>query len=147
MVFSRIDLVSGFNQIRIRDKDIGNTAFNTQLGAFEWVGMPFGVCNAPSTLQRVVNNVREDQIRNFLSVYIDNILIFSKIFEEHQQHLDPVHKPLQQHQIFPCIDKSSIFQPRVLFCGYIMDKRDIHMDLEKIKVIRGWPAPTSVHEV
>ena len=109
--FSKIDIVSGFHQIRIRDQDIEKTAFSTQFAAFEWVVMPFGLCNAPSTFQRVVNDVLRDYLAIFVWVYIDDILIFSKNAEEHQQHLDLVHEFLQQHQLFPCIDKSTFFQP------------------------------------
>ena len=146
-VFSKIDLVSGFHQIRIQDEDIEKTAFNTQFGAFEWVVMPFGLCNAPSTFQRVVNDVLRDHLGIFVWVYIDDILVFSKDADEHQRHLDLVHELLRKHQLFPCIDKSTFFQSRVPFCGYIIDQDGVHMDPEKIKVIRGWPPPTTVHEV
>ena len=146
-MFSKIDLVSGFHLIRIHDEDVEKTAFNTQFGAFEWVVMPFGLRNGPSTFQRIVNDVLQDQLGTFLLVYIDNILVLSKDAEEHQRHLDLVHELLRPHQLFPCIDKSTFFQSRVPFCGYIVDKDAVHMDPEKIKVIRGWPPPTTVHEV
>ena len=146
-VFTKIELVSGFHQIRIQDEDIEKTAFNTQFGAFEWVVMPFGLCNAPSTFQRVVNDVLRDHFGIFVWVYIDDILVFSKDADEHQRHLDLVHELLRKHQLFPCIDKSTFFQSRVPFCGYIIDQDGVHMDPEKIKVIRGWPPPTTVHEV
>ena len=144
-VFSKIDLVSGFHQIRIHDEDIEKTAFNTQFGAFEWVVMPFGLCNAPLTFQRVVNDVLRVHLGIFVWVYIDGILVFSKNADE--RHLDLVHELLRQHQLFPCIDKSTLFKSRVPFCGYIIDKDGVHMDPEKIKVIQGWPRPTTVHEV
>ena len=146
-VFSKIHLVSGFHQIRIHDEDVEKTAFNTQFGAFEWVVIPFGLCNAPWTVQRVVNEVLPDHLGIFVWVYIDDILFFSKDAEEHQRHLDLVHELLRQHQLFPCIDKSTFFQSREPFCGYIVDKDGLHMDPEKIKVIRGCPPPTTVHEV
>ena len=82
----------------------------------------------------------------FVCVYIYDILLFSKDAEEHQRHLDLVHEPLRRHQLFPCIDKSMFFQSRVPFCRYIIDKDGVHKDPEKIKVIRGWPPPTTVHE-
>ena len=106
-VFSKIDLVSAFHQFRIHDEDIEKTAFNMQFGAFEWIVMPFGLCNAPSTFQRVVNDVLRDHLGIFVWVYIDDIRIFSKDDEEHQRHLDLVHELLQRHQLFPCIDKST----------------------------------------
>ena len=146
-VFSKIDLVSGFHQIRIHDGDVEKTAFNTQFGAFEWVVMPFGLCNAPSAFQLVVNDVFRDHFGIFVWVYIDDILVFSKNGDEHQRHLDLVHELLRQHQLFPCIDKSTFFQSRVPFCGYSIDGDGVHMDPKKIKVIRGWPPPSTVHEV
>ena len=109
-VFSKIHLVSGFRQIRIHDEDMEKTAFNTHIGPFEWVVMPVGLCNAPSTFQRVVNDVLRDHLGIFVWVYIDDILVFSKNADEHQRHLDLVHELLRQHQVFPCIDKSTFFQ-------------------------------------
>ena len=134
-VFSKIDFVSGFHKIRIQDKDMETTAFNTPFGAFEWVVMPFGLCNVPSTFQRVVNDVLRDHLGIFVWVYIDDILVSSKDADEHQRHLDLVHELLRKHRLFPCIDKSTFFQSRVSFCGYIIDKDGVHMDPEKIKVI------------
>ena len=104
--------------------------------------MPFGLCNAPSKFQRVVNDVVGDQLGFLVWVYIDNIIVFSKNAEEHQQHLDLLHKLIQQQQLFPCIDKSTFFKPRVPFSGYIINKNGVHMDAKKIKVIPGWPAPS-----
>ena len=80
-------------------------------------------------------------------MYIDDILVFSKDADEHQRHLDLVHKLLPQHQLFPCIVKYTFFQSQVPSCGYIIDKDGVHMDPEKIKVIPGWPPPNTVHEV
>ena len=134
-VCSDIDLVSGFHQIRIHDEDIQNTAFNTQFGAFEWVVMPFGLCNAQSTFQRVINDDLRNHLGIFAWVYINDIFIFSKEEEEHQQHLDLVHELLQRHQLFPCIDKSAFFQRPVPFCGYIVNEDGVHMEPEKIKII------------
>ena len=146
-VFSKIDLLRGFHHIRIHDGNIEKILFNTQFGASEWVVMPFGLRNAPSTLQRVVNDVLGDHLGIFVWVYIDDILVFLKDADEHQGHLDLVHELLCQHQLFPCIYKSTSFLSRLPFCGYIIDKDRVHMDPEKIKVIQGWPPPTTVHEV
>ena len=109
--------------------------------------MPFGLCNAPLTFQRVVNDVLRDHLGIFVWVYIDDILVFSKNADGRQRHLDLVHELLRKHQLFPCIDKSTFFQSRVPFCVYIIDKDGVHINPERIKVIRGWPRPTTVHEV
>ena len=134
-MFSKIDLVSGFQRIRIHDEDVEKTAFNTQFAAFAWVVMPFGLRNALSTFQRVVNDLLQDHLGIFVWLCIDDILVFSKDAEEHQRHLNLVHELLHRQQLFPCIDKSTFFQSRVPFCGYIVDKDGVHMDPEKIKVI------------
>ena len=133
--FLKINLVSGFDQIRIHDEDIEKTAFNAPFGAFKWVIMTFGLCNAPWTFQCVVNEVLGDHLGIFVWVYIDDILVFWKDADEHQRHLDLVHELLRQHQLFPCIDKSTFFQSQVPFCGYIIDRDGVHMDPENIKVI------------
>ena len=146
-VFSKIDLVSAFHPIRIHDEDAEKTAFNTQFGAFEWVFMPFGLCNAPSTYQRVVNEVLRDHLEILVWVYIDDILVFWKDAEEDKQRLNLLHELLRRHQLFPGIDKCTFVQSRVPFCGYIVNKDGVHMDPEKIKVIRRWRPLTRVHEV
>ena len=114
-IFSKIDLVSGFHQIRMHDEDVEKTAFNTQFGAFEWGFMPFGLCNAPLTFQHVVNDVLRDHLGIFVLVYINEILYFSKDAEEYKRNLDLVHELLRGHQLFPFIDKPTFFQSRVPF--------------------------------
>ena len=109
--------------------------------------MPSRLCNAPLTFQRVVKDVPRDHLGIFVWVHINDILIFSEDADEHQQHLDLLHELLQRQQLSPCIGKSTFLQPRVPFCGYIIDKDGLHMDPEKVKVIRGWRATTTVHTV
>ena len=143
MYFRRSTLLVAFT----RSESTTRISRNTQFGAFEWVVMPFGLCNAPWTFQRVVNDVLRDHLGIFVWVYMDDILVFSKDADEHQRHLDLVHEVLCQQQLFPYIDKSTFFRSPVPFCGYIIDRDGVHMDPEKIKVIRGWPPSTMVHEV
>ena len=109
--------------------------------------MILGLCNVPSTFQRIVNDVLPDHLGIFVWVYIDDIVVFSKDTDEHQRNIDLVHDVLRQQQLFPCINESTFFQSRVPFCGYIINGDGLHMDPEKIKVIEGWPPPTTVHEV
>ena len=97
-IYSKINVVSRFYQFQTHNEDIEKTAFNAPFGTFQWVVMPLGLCNAPSTLQRVVNDVLRDYLGIFAFVYIDDIAVFSKNTEEHQQHLDLVHELLQKHK-------------------------------------------------
>ena len=97
--------------------------------------MRFSLCMAPSTFQRVVNNVLCNHLEIFVWVYIHNILIFRKSAEENEQDPELVHELLQQHQMSPCIDKLKFFQQRVPFCRYIIVRDAVHMDPNKIKVI------------
>ena len=98
-------------------------------------------------LHHTINDDLGDYFVFFVRWCVDKIPIFSRNAEENQQHLDLVHYLLQQHQLFPCINKSTCFQPQVLFCGYIIDSDRLHMESEKVKVMQGGPAPTTVHEV
>ena len=89
-VFSKIDLRSGYHQVAINPPDVHKTAFLTRYGLFEFVVLPFGLCNAPSTFQRLMNGILHDMVDNFVTVYLDDILIYSNSEDEHEQHLRAV---------------------------------------------------------
>ena len=145
--FSTIDLEAGFHQIPMHEESIERTAFNTRYGKFEYLVMPFGLCNAPSTFQRVMNSVLEGLIDQFCVVYIDDILIYSRTLEEHQAHLKEVFQRLEKYRLIINVKKSTFFQEEVHYLGHVVSYNSIKPDPEKIRVIKEWDTPKNVTDV
>jgi transposase InsO family protein len=146
-VFSKIDLRSGYHQIRIKEKDVYKTAFTTKFGLFEFRVLPFGLSNAPATFMRLMTDVFRPLLDKCVVVFLDDILVFSKSHDEHQQHLRRVFTLLRQHKLYAKLSKCIFGQNQVEYLGHVIGAEGIKTASDKVATIREWPDLKDVRDV
>jgi hypothetical protein len=146
-VFSKIDLRSGYHQMKIRPSDIPKTAFSTLYGIYEFTVMSFGLTNAPAYFMNLMNMVFMDYLDRFVVVFVDDFLIYSKNDSDHEEHLWMVLQKLQDNQLYAKFSKCEFWLDEVPFLGHIISKGGISMDPVKVREIVGWKIPKTVTEV
>ncbi|GJV72947.1 putative reverse transcriptase domain-containing protein [Tanacetum coccineum] len=146
-VYSKIDLRSGYHQLRVREEDIPKTAFRTRYGHYEFQVMPFGLTNAPAVFMDLMNRVCKPFLDKFVIVFIDDILIYSKNKKEHEEHLKAILELLKKEELYAKFSKCEFWLPKVQFLGHVIDSQGIHVDPAKIESIKDWASPKTPTEI
>ncbi|KAL0201043.1 hypothetical protein M9458_004230, partial [Cirrhinus mrigala] len=145
--FTKLDLRSAYNLVRIREGDEWKTAFITPTGHYETLVMPFGLCNSPSVFQQFINDVLRDMLGRWCYAYLDDILVYSKTLEEHTQHVRAVLQRLLAHQLYCKLEKCAFHQHTTTFLGFVISSQGVAMDPQKLEAVRAWPLPTSLKQL
>jgi len=146
-VFSKIDLRSGYHQIRVKSDDIQKTAFRSRYGHYEYVVMPFGVTNAPAMFMDYMNRIFRPFLDKFVVVFIEDILIYSRSYEEHAEHLRTVLSILREKQLYAKLSKCEFWMSTVQFLGHMISAQGISVDPSKVEAVLKWGRPKSVTEI
>ncbi|CAA0806248.1 Uncharacterized mitochondrial protein AtMg00860, partial [Striga hermonthica] len=146
-VFSKIDLRSGYHQLKIKESDVSKTAFRTRYGHYEFVVMPFGLSNAPVVFMDLMNCVFHPYLDRFIIVFIDDILVYSRDLEEHKEHLRIVLETLRREKLYAKFSKCEFWLDRVAFLGHIVTARGIEVDPGKIEAVSKWETPKNASDI
>ncbi|KAA0062435.1 ty3-gypsy retrotransposon protein [Cucumis melo var. makuwa] len=146
-VFSKIDLRSGYHQLRIKDGDVPKTTFRSKYGHYEFIVMSFGLTNAPAVFMDLMNRVFREFLDIFVIVFIDDILIYSKTEAEHEEHLHMVLQTLRDNKLYAKFSKCEFWLKQVSFLGHVVSKVGVSVNPAKIEAVTSWPRPSTVSEV
>ncbi|RVX00153.1 Retrovirus-related Pol polyprotein from transposon 17.6 [Vitis vinifera] len=146
-VFSKIDLRSGYHQLRVTGEDVPKTAFRTRYGHYEFLVMPFGLTNAPTAFMDLMNRVFKPYLDQFVVVFVDDILVYSRSREEHEGHLSIVLQTLRDKQLYAKLKKCEFWLDRISFLGHVVSIDGISVDPGKVDVVANWRRPSTVTEI
>jgi hypothetical protein len=145
--FTKLDLHSGYHQIRMRQEGIPKITFRTDDGHYEFLAIPFGLSNAPSTFQSLMNSIFKPLLRKFALIFFYDIVIYKTSWEEHIQHVGMVLKLLEENKLYENTSKCSFGVQEVEYLGHIVSHEGVKVDPQKIKAIREWPIPKTLNNI
>ena len=143
----KIDLRSRYHQLRVNSEDVPKISFWTRYGYYEFLVLPFGLTNAPTAFMDLMNRVFNQYLDQFVVVFIDEILVFSRSREEHEFHLNIVLQTLRDKQFYAKLNKYELWLDKVSFLGLVVSKDDISVDLGKVDVVAYWKRPTTMIDI
>lgn len=146
-VFSKIDLRLRYHQVRIKEEDIHKTMFRTCYDHYEFIVVPFGLTNAPTTFICLMNNIFSKYLDKFVLVFLDDVLVYSQNKADNEEHLRLVLQVLREQQLYDKLSKCSFYQRKVQYLGYIISKEGITVDPKNITTIIEWPTPKNMTNV
>ena len=145
--FSKLDLRSGYHQILLNPEDRHKIAFRTHQGLYEWLVMPFGLSNAPTTFQNLMNHIFQGLLRRFVLVFFDDILVYNINWQDHLHHLDIVLTILRDNQLFAKFSKCTFGVQQINYLGHILSGVGVAMDVDKLEAIKNWGTPSNLKQL
>jgi hypothetical protein len=146
-VFSKINLLSGYHQLQVREEDISKTAIQTRYGHYEFLVMPFRLTNAPSVFMDLMNRVIHEYLDSFVVVFIDDILVYSANYAKHEEHLKTMMEKLREKKLFAKFKKCEFWLEEVSFLGHVVNKNGLAVDPTKVQAVVEWERPISVRKI
>ena len=146
-VYFKIDLLTGYHQLRVRETNIPKTVFRTRYGHFEFTVMPFSLMNAPITFMDLMHRVFQPYLDQFIVIFVDDILIYSQSEWEHEYHFRIVLQLLRDHQLYAKFSKCEFLLTEVRFLGHVVSASGVSVDPEKVEAVMSWERPKSVFEI
>src|ERR1700738_28715 len=145
--FSKIDLRSGYHQVRIAEDDVPKTAFRTRYGHYEFLVMPFGLTNAPATFMHLMQQTFRMYLDDFVIAFLDDVLVYSRSKDEHDKHLRIVLETLRENKLYAKISKCEFYSKEISFLGHVINEYGIKMEPSKVDAVSKWPQPKNVHDI